>query len=380
MKLMQLLQVHGQWTTIRDDGLSKASLILCFAASALCRAGTLYQQIRTMFPQGDIVICSTGGEILDEEVFDQSIAVTAIEFESSQIQVAKTDIQSPEQSCQAANHLASQLKIEGLRLVWLISDGLLVNGSELIKGCRQVLPDSVLLTGGLAGDGADFQQTFTALNAEPTSGQLIAIGFYGDHLQLSCASYGGWDRFGPERKVTRSEGNILYELDHQPALTLYKQYLGDEAEKLPSSALLFPLTIRAPGQHESSVVRTILAIDEQNNSMTFAGDLPQGYTAQLMRGNFDHLVEGAANAASQAKITGVQPALALLVSCIGRKLLMGQRIADEVEAVSETLGTSVALTGFYSYGEIAPDTQSKRCELHNQTMTITLIGEAIDNA
>lgn len=377
MKVMQLLQEQGQWTTLRDDGLNHASLVLCFAGSALCQSAELYQEIRTKFPQGDIVIASTGGEILGEEVLDNSLAVTAIEFESSHVQTAITSISSPERSYQAAHDLMLQLEHDGLRLVWLLSDGLLVNGSELIRGCRQVLPESVLLTGGLAGDGADFQNTFTGLNHPPQSGQLVAVGFYGEQLQVNCGSYGGWDRFGPERKITRSQGNVLYELDHQPALELYKRYLGEEASKLPSSALLFPLTIRTANPEETPIVRTILAVDESDNSMTFAGDLPQGYSAQLMRGNFDRLVEGAAHAASQAQLTTTDPALALLVSCIGRKLLMGQRTADEVEAVADALGASVALTGFYSYGEIAPDSQHKTCELHNQTMTITLIGETL---
>jgi len=114
-------------------------------------------------------------------------------------------------------------------------------------------------------------------------------------------------------------------------------------------------------------------------SMTFAGDVPQGWTAQLMRGNFDRLAEGAADAARQAR-TGLDaseqdPRFSILVSCIGRRLLMGQRASDETEAAGLELGTTTPRLGFYSYGEISPHAKSGVCGLHNQTMTVTTFAE-----
>ena len=110
--------------------------------------------------------------------------------------------------------------------------------------------------------------------------------------------------------------------------------------------------------------------------MIFAGDVPQDAVAQLMRGHFDRLIEGAAQAALAAKsANGGSEHLAILVSCIGRKLLLGERIVEEVEAVTATLDEGTAITGFYSYGEISPHPESGRCELHNQTMTITVLSE-----
>jgi hypothetical protein len=249
-----------------------------------------------------------------------------------------------------------------------------VNGSELVRGITGALPHAVTVTGGLSGDGSDFARTCVALDRVEEGHRVVAVGFYGDGLQIGFGSFGGWDPFGPERVVTRSRGAILYELDGEPALQLYRRYLGDEAAQLPASGLRFPLAIRDGAG--KPVVRTILAIDEQEQSLTFAGDVPEGVLGRLMHANFDRLVEGAAGAARICQEAGhaAAPELALLISCVGRKLVLQQRIEEEVEAVQEVLGAT-ALAGFYSYGELCPFGASARCELHNQTMTITTLRE-----
>jgi hypothetical protein len=231
------------------------------------------------------------------------------------------------------------------------------------------------LTGGLAGDGDRFQQTLVLWDGSPEPDQIAVLGLYGDRIKVGFGSLGGWDAFGPERLVTRSAGNILYELDGQPALALYKKYLGEHARNLPASGLLFPLSLRnAAG---GSVVRTILGVNEAEHSLTFAGDLPQGGHVRLMKANVDRLIDGAVGAAqtSYAAMGKTSPELALLISCVGRKLVLKQRIEEEVEGVQEILGQETVLAGFYSYGEISPFNPSVACELHNQTMTITSLSE-----
>jgi len=195
-------------------------------------------------------------------------------------------------------------------------------------------------------------------------------------LQIGCGSMGGWDPFGPERLVTRSKANVLYELDGRSALDLYKTYLGEQAAGLPGTAMFFPLGMRRDDR-DARVVRTILSVDEAAHSLTFAGDIPEGTHARLMTANFDHLVDGAMAAASTSLMAsgGSAPDLALLISCVGRKVVMKQRIEEEVEGVGEVLGGTPALTGFYSYGEISPFTPGAPCELHNQTMTVTTLRE-----
>jgi hypothetical protein len=210
---------------------------------------------------------------------------------------------------------------------------------------------------------------------------VAAVGFYGKAIRIGHGSAGGWDEFGPRRHITKSRGNVLLELDGEPALDLYERYLGEEDIKgLPGTALLFPLRIRDPKRPDHDIVRTVLAVDRNKRSMTFAGDMPQGWVGQLMRGNFDRLAAGAGKAAQQACAKLGPPGngaeIAILVSCIGRRLLMGQHTIDEIEAAGAEIGLNVPQLGFYSYGEISPHGTTGVCELHNQTMTVTTISEA----
>jgi hypothetical protein len=258
----------------------------------------------------------------------------------------------------------------------VLSDGLNVNGSDLVRGLTQHLPDNVTVTGGLAGDSDRFLETLVFWDNVPDTGAIAALGLYGSRLRVGFGSLGGWDPFGPERLITRSEGNVLYELDGRSALELYKRYLGEHAKGLPATGLLFPLNLRTK-TGDSGVVRTILSVDEKEQSMTFAGDVPEGAYARLMKANFDRLVDGAVGAAETSfkAIGSKSPDLVILISCIGRKLVLRQRVEEEVEGVRDILGEHPILTGFYSYGEISPHTPGARCELHNQTMTITMLRE-----
>ncbi len=264
------------------------------------------------------------------------------------------------------------LNAEDLKHIFIISDGLGVNGSELAGGFESEL-DGVTVTGGLAGDMANFDTTLTGLNEKPSTGNIVAVGFYGP-VKIGYGSVGGWDVFGPTRTITKSEGNVLYELDHQSALQLYKKYLGEKAQELPGSALHFPLSITT-GDQDKPKVRTILSVDEASQSMTFAGDLPEGAKAKLMKANFEKLIDGATDAAESAILQGQTPELAILVSCVGRRLVLDQRIEEEIESVKDMLDPQTTITGFYSYGELAPFAGEVNCELHNQTMTVTLLSE-----
>ena len=366
------------WSPLRGwqcgDDAPAAQAVIYFASPSILAEQDVYGALRALCPDAHILGCSTGGEIAGPEVNDDSVSAVAIRFASSHAELASVRLADFPDSRAAGAALARGVPAEGLRALFVLADGMLTNGTLLVNGLRDVLPPDVLLTGGLAGDGPNFQHAFVGADAPLAEGVAAAIGLYGERLVLGWGSYGGWETFGPERIVTRSDGNTLYELDGEPALDLYKRYLGNEAANLPGSGLLFPLAVRRPGDDANTLVRTLVGFSEEQKTLVFAGDVPQGSQAQLMRGSFPALVEGAAHAGSQAALSG-GPVLALLVSCIGRKLMMGQRTADEVEAVADVLGPEVTQLGFYSYGEIAPHQISGRCELHNQTMTITTISE-----
>lgn len=362
------------------DGIpTTANLVLYFATRQSLAGGARYRELREMFPRAHILGCSTGGQISNDDVSDDEIAAVALSFAQTQLKLVCEEASGAPQSRACGEAIGRALAGNDLAGIFILSDGLNVNGSELVAGITSIVGGNVSLTGGLAGDGAEFKETLVSGDCEPRSKAVAAVGFYGKAIRIGHGSAGGWDEFGPRRRITRASGNVLYELDGEPALDLYKRYLGEEANGLPGTALLFPLRIRDPQHPEDELVRTVLAVDHEARSMTFAGDMPQGWVAQFMRGNFDRLAAGAADAARQAAEgiaeTKNKDGVAILVSCIGRRLLMGQRTMDEVEAAGIELGSRMPRLGFYSYGEISPHSRSGICQLHNQTMTVTAITE-----
>lgn len=352
---------------------SAQTLVLAFAARPLDADTALWQSIKETYPNSIIAGCSSAGEILNDLVYDNSLSLAVTQFDKTQLAFASASISDTTSHAVGAD-IAQQLNHEGLKAVLILSDGLGVNGSELANGMRSGLPTNVVVTGGLAGDGADFKQTWTLIDGKPTTGMVTAVGFYGNSIQIGYGSKGGWDLFGPERMVTRSTANVVYELDNKPALALYKEYLGELAAGLPATGLMFPLALKTPDDEEP-IVRTLLAIDEETQSLVFAGDVPVGKVTQLMRANFDRLIEGAQTAAAQiSNKGGTGDHLSIAVSCVGRKLILKERIDEEVEATLDALPDNTQQVGFYSYGELSP-TGALICRLHNQTMTLTLISE-----
>ncbi|MBD2327493.1 FIST N-terminal domain-containing protein [Alkalinema sp. FACHB-956] len=366
---------HNGWHLHAPGKLAEqAQLLLVFGN--LQDHANLLNDLQAIYPNAYCLGCSTAGEIYDTQVTDNALVITAIAFEATQVKSFKIHLDPDDNSFQAGDRLGSQLDTEGLAHLFVLSDGLQVNGSDLVRGLSQHLPIGVAVTGGLSADGANFRQTWVMLNHEIQQGMVAAIGLYGDRLKVGYGSRGGFTPFGPERVITQSDGNVLYKLDDQSALELYRNYLGEHAENLPASGLLFPLSLQITN-HKYPLVRTLLAINEADQSMTFAGDVPLGSTVRLMQASFANLTHAAVQAAEAAQqaLGEPQPELAILISCVGRKLLLKQRIEEEVEEVREVLGEKTVLTGFYSYGEICPCALGLPAELHNQTMTITTFAE-----
>ncbi|MDY0781510.1 FIST signal transduction protein [Tenacibaculum sp. IB213877] len=352
-------------------------LVLVFGNRYALENVTIYKEIKQKFPDGHIVFGSTSGEILSNAVYENSLTLTAIEFEKSRFTVTTENILNHNKDAKEAGaSLVKKINKKKLKHLFIISEGSFVNGSDLIQGVESDLTNNeIAITGGLCGDDARFEKTLASYNENPKEGEIVAIAFYGDTLEFSFANYGGWSRFGPERIITRSSGNILCEVDGMPALDLYKKYLGDKAKELPQAALLYPLSVKSVNSNKS-IVRTILNIDEEHNCMILAGDVPVGSKVQLMMATVDNIANGAQKAATLAmQNRKKKPELALLVSCVGRKLVMDQRVEEEIEEVQYIIGKDVAISGFYSYGEMAPFATDKNCILHNQTMTLTLISE-----
>ncbi len=360
------------------------NLVLVFGAIGYFADKLLVERLRQQFPAAVLLGCSTAGEVSNAGVEEGSCVVTALRTDKIRITATSTRLQGMEDSLSAGKRIGTALAHADLKAVLLFAPGVGINGSALVAGLAGQV-GAVPITGGLAGDGGAFRRTFTLGRDGSADDAVVAIGLGGADLRIGQGSFGGWETFGLARKVTRAAGNVLYELDGEPALEIYKRYLGQHAANLPASGLLFPFAMLGEDLDASGLIRTILGVDEAAGSLTLAGAIdPQGYL-KLMHASTDRLVEGAETAAGTAlgmlSAAGhgegeEGEALAVLVSCVGRKLVMGDRVDEEVEAVGDVLGQHVTLAGFYSYGEICPSAPGLACHLHNQTMTITVIREA----
>lgn len=383
MRIQQLLLANTP-TAAELAGLQalQPQLLLAFGAVARLDDPQLLPALRNAFPGAHLLGCSTAGEIASDGVHDQQLLLTALHFEHPALRTAHTELSGMDDSAAAGQRLAEQLSapLDGqpLHQVLVLAQGVAINGSQLIDGMRQRLPPEVTISGGLAGDGGAFQRTLTLSPAGVSDRQLVALGLYSPHTLVRHGSFHGWRPFGPARRVTRCQGNVLQALDGEPPLAVYKRYLGDYAEQLPGSGLLFPFEMLNADQRGLGLIRTILGVNEDDGSLVLAGDIdPDGYL-RLMHASTDSLVDGAEQAA-QALLERLPPLqgdrLAIAVSCIGRKLVMGARVDEEIEAVLDIIGRDAHIAGFYSNGEISPHLADQTCHLHNQTMTLTLLAE-----
>ncbi|MBF0179397.1 MAG: FIST C-terminal domain-containing protein [Magnetococcales bacterium] len=369
------------WDTPPDPAWdSERTLLILFGAPDARPLSDGVEDLRRAFRAAAWIGCSTSGEMHGDALLDGALVVAVMRFEHTEVRVAREAIQGSEESAAVGGRLAAGLAAPDLMGVFVLSDGLVVNGSSLVQGLTAGLPAGMVITGGLAGDGDRFRRTWVMDKQGFLENHVVAAGFYGGRIRIAHGSRGGWDILGPERRVTSSRGNVLYTLDGQPALALYKKYLGERASGLPATGLLFPLAIRNPSDEANPTVRTILAVDETHDSITFAGDVPQGCTVRLMRANMERLIDGAADAsrmgiASAGTRPAGQPLLCVAISCVGRRLVLGQRTEEEIEAVLHGLPAGSELIGYYSYGELSP-LANGLCDLHNQTMTLTLLWEA----
>jgi len=375
---IEIYKYQNGWDKAFEASLNtQKSLVLVFAGAKKNLIEKPLLELIDFFSNTTIIGTSTAGEIIQNEILDDSIVVSVMQFATTRVHSISESLSSLENSYESGVNIAQKLLKDDLKALFILSDGLGVNGSKLTQGISSTLSKDIVVTGGLAGDGDRFEHTWTLVNGKISEGYVSAVGLYGEDIHVSHGSQGGWDSLGIERLVTKSKDNVLYELDSKPALDIYKKYLGDKASELPASGLLFPLELRESEDKEQTKVRTILAVDEKSKSITFAGDIPKGSYVTLMKANFDRLIDGANDAAQNVLLDTYkgEDILSIAISCVGRRLVLKQRTEEELEATLEVLPEKTKQVGFYSYGEISPLT-SGNCDLHNQTMTLTLIWES----
>jgi hypothetical protein len=372
----QIIFRGNQW-----DGFDKLKLpaadyqlLLVFAQKSLLADPGIYKKLSDQFSAAQIVSSSTAGEIIGDESIEDAVLAIAIKMEETPFHIVYENIDAHKNSYDLGLSLAKGLKKEGLSYVMIISDGHIVNGSDLLDGIKSHLGEGLPMSGGMAGDGNLFSSTLVGVANDIKNGNVVLIGFYGDALKVCIDVQRGFNYFGPERIVTKSDKNVLYDIDGTKALDLYKKYLGEYVNELPGSALLFPVAIL--NENDEPLVRTILSINEEGGSMTFAGNIPEGVVIRFMRSNLDQLINRAEDAGKRVTDCIDEPDLMLVMNCVGRKIILGQRRGEEIEALSKSLTGNTIVAGFYTYGEFSTwEKPEKTCDLHNQTVVVTALKE-----
>ena len=376
MNVTQLIWKDRQWNNFGDDTAKNPQICLLFGTRETLEDDAHYHALRKKYPKADIVSCSTAGNIINDELLDDVIIANCIASEKTTIKsrllyfVDYCDKENEICGENLGKSLAQQLDKEDLAYLLILSSSNL-NAGSFLNGLNNVLNGKVPVSGGVAGDNYKFEKTLVGLNEEIGEDRVVAISFHGKSLETYHGSKGGWDIFGPERTITKAKGNVLYEIDGKPALDLYKKYLGEKSEELPGAALHFPFAVVDPKTNEL-LVRGVQNIDAKTNSIILFADVEEGGSIQLMKANFDRVIDGAHDAAeaSYQKEKG-EPDFAILISCVARRLVLNQLTEEELAEANNILGEKTVISGFYSYSELSPIVGDDTCHVHNQTMTIT---------
>jgi len=354
---------------------SSAQLVLVFGDAAAAAAADGLESLGKLYPNAQLFGCSSAGEIQGMALSDGTLAATAIAFDHSRVVARGVTVSGAGGGFEGGVQAVSSLPQEGLRHVLILSPGNYLNGGDLVRGINSALPAGVTASGGFAGAGGQVHGSSVWCGGQPEGSTIAALGFYGARLKVGMGTGGGWRPFGPDRRITKSCNETIYEFDRRPALELYKQYLGEYAQGLPFSALRFPMGLRTC-ESDPWQVRVIVGIDESNGGLAFDCNIAEGAHARFLVGNAEHLVAGATEAAqlSQQEL-GVPSQLSIVVSCFGRRIVLGQQTEEELVAVRDILGSGAVLTGFYSYGEICGMAAGRQTGLYNQTLTLTSFAE-----
>jgi hypothetical protein len=343
----------------------------------------LLEGIASTAPGTPLVGCSTDGEISTAGLSVNSVVVLALSSDRIQFHTACVEHLSHD-SYAAGVALGERFQKLDCRYIQIFSDGLTGNADKIIRGIKARLGDDIKIAGGTAGDGGDFKQTFQYSRERALTDSIVAVAFEGD-FGFGTGTACGWFPVGITKRVTRAVGNVVYELDGQPALQAYEKFLGKHAALLPAVGVEYPLGMLGPyGDVEDDsyfLCRATMGVDRESGAIVFAGDVPQGARVKMTIGNETDIIQAAGEGARTAmgklqhRNSQIKPKVIFLYSCMARKLVLGSRTNEEILAVQQAAGGSVPVIGFYTYGEYAPIGQHDHSYFHNETATMTVIGE-----
>lgn len=370
MEIKKLIYNDGSWSeNFPKDMDSPKTIVLIFGNDE-----QRVQEVIKAFPKSHIAGSSTFGEIYGGHVYDKTVSVSVIKFSDVKIKSVEVPFTDYAESYNTGVKVFQELNEDKLSGILVFTKGLVFNGDQFAKGINSKNNKNVLIGGGMAGD-PEVKDTWVISKQGKRTQAVVAVGFYGDNFQMMISTESGITPLGVERTVTKSDKNILYEVNHKPALEFYREFLGDNFKDLTKSAIQYPIAVSKDYKiSQAELVRTPYTINEKDQSVTFTGEVPEGLQIRLMMAGSENMVSGSEKAAQDTK-TRIKkakgdPAFVLLVSCASRKMVMGEFTEEEIDMVQTVLGQKdYTISGYYAFGEIV-SAQGGTCVLQNQTINL----------
>ncbi len=361
------------WTALESKPINEKRLLVLCAFDRLGEQQPDYATLREKFPNAEIVIFSTSGHFISSKIHDNEPVVSALELETSSFEVKNYTNADYETNLAMGNAIGNDVR-NSVKGVCIISDGGMVNGTRLIHGINSKINCEVPIFGGMAGDSTRFKKTLVGLNSDPKSGEVVAITFYGDSLEIKSNCDSGWNSLGLEFKITSSVENKLFELNHKNAYDVLYEFLApDNQEDFAKTTLYYPFLLVEDGI--GNVIRTPILVDHENKSLTYAGDMPEGAIVKLMKSGTMQLLDSTVDVAKYCVSENQKPSFIFATSCVGRRVVLDDMANEEFTELQSVFGTESHYFGFYSYGEFSRTGVEENCKLHNQTLAVAVITE-----
>jgi hypothetical protein len=347
----------------------------------------LLRAIRTMTGGAPLVGCTDAGGITTAGPRRRSVTVIGLVAPNGSFVVGHQR-QLSHQPRLAGERLADSLLKQASgkpKCLLVFPDGLTASGSDVLSGIEKKWDRQLPLAGASAADDLYFQKTFQFFNDEVLTDSLVGVQFCGS-MAVGIGVRHGWVPVGRPRRVTRSTGHVVYQLDGKPAVSIYEDFLGlkrDELEEetLASVTLSYPLGIEVGGQSEY-LLRDAIRLG-RTGSLICTGDIVEGSDVRLMIGGYESALEAAQQAACDAadQLGNTRLKGALVFCSVARQKMLGSEFQGEIDVIRDALGgASVRLGGFYSYGELAPASplrgrsRKQMPFFHNESVVVVALG------
>ena len=340
-----------------------------------------------------IIGCSSAAIISNQGIFKHGLAVMLLSLPPNvYFNIACVRDIEEKTALSAGRELGEKL-LYGFRdirrdLSVIFSDGLMDEGSNLIYGLQERLGKSFPLVGASASDNMRFLRTYLYFNQEVLTDSAVGI-LWGGKLNFGLGIQHGWKPLGKPRTITKSEGNIIHEIDGEPAVKIYEEYLARDLAELQKEirriSILYPIGMYLAGEQEY-LLRNILSI-ENNGSLRLQGNVIQGSTIRLMIGTKESCLNATRQALNEAKKILFAPIVDITKSeiknfvfvfdSVSRYMLLRREANQELEIIKEGFGKDTPIIGLYTYGEQAPlkaISYQGQAYFHNQTIAMLNIG------